>query len=128
MLNPRFRLGCVEYVNAKPLIGYFDHMGNDSPVDLLLDVRTQRIAGRQIGEDEARVAQHDRQEVVEVVGNTAGETADPRSRAGVSRTMPAAVQAARVAAIPTPTSPAPPRARPPTTANAPAPRGARPER
>lgn len=31
-------IGSVQYVNAKPLIGWFDHLGAESPVRVLLDV------------------------------------------------------------------------------------------
>ncbi|QYK52230.1 MAG: menaquinone biosynthesis protein [Fimbriimonadaceae bacterium] len=33
-----FRVGCVSYVNATPLIWHFNHLGENSPVDVVYDV------------------------------------------------------------------------------------------
>lgn len=34
----KFRVGCVSYVNATPLIWHFNHLGENSPVDVVYDV------------------------------------------------------------------------------------------
>jgi chorismate dehydratase len=49
-------VGCVSYVNAKPLIGQFERLGSESPVEVILDVPSKLPALLDSGKAEAVLA------------------------------------------------------------------------
>jgi chorismate dehydratase len=48
-----YTVGCVEYVNAKPLIKWFERLGSESPVRVVLDVPSRLPAMLDSGEAQA---------------------------------------------------------------------------
>ncbi len=50
---PRFTVGCVPYVNAIPLVWWFEHLGDDSPVKVLYDVPSKLPALLESGQADA---------------------------------------------------------------------------
>ncbi len=49
----KFRVGCVSYVNATPLIWWFNHLGDNSPVEVVFDVPSKLPGLLESGEVQA---------------------------------------------------------------------------